>query len=108
MAVLIKFIYVSVAGRRLRPIIANYNGDCRLQVQSLMQENMQDLAQAPEKPEEAAARPLSAAALRALAEAAERRKAAAAVALEKEIGGRGGPDPARYGDWEAKGIAHDF
>jgi hypothetical protein len=25
-----------------------------------------------------------------------------------EIGGRKGPDPARYGDWEAKGIASDF
>jgi len=25
-----------------------------------------------------------------------------------ERGGRGGPDPVRYGDWEAKGIATDF
>lgn len=73
-----------------------------------MQENMQDRAQAPEMPDESGARPLTAPALRALAEAAERRRAAAVVALEKEIGGRGGPDPARYGDWETKGIAHDF
>ena len=25
-----------------------------------------------------------------------------------EIGGRGGLDPTRYGDWEKKGIAIDF
>ena len=27
---------------------------------------------------------------------------------EKEVGGRGGPDPVRYGDWEKGGIAGDF
>lgn len=49
------------------------------------------------------------AALRALAEAEERRKAAQAQAARpKELGGRDGPDPARYGDWEKKGIAIDF
>jgi hypothetical protein len=26
----------------------------------------------------------------------------------KEINGKKGPDPARYGDWENKGIASDF
>jgi hypothetical protein len=26
----------------------------------------------------------------------------------KEIGGRGGPDPARYGDWEIGGKCVDF
>lgn len=26
----------------------------------------------------------------------------------KEIGGRKGPDPVRYGDWEKGGIAVDF
>jgi hypothetical protein len=51
---------------------------------------------------------LSPAALRALEEAAERRKAASRVAAAQEIGGRGGEDPARYGDWEVKGIASDF
>lgn len=25
-----------------------------------------------------------------------------------EFGGRAGPDPVRYGDWENKGIASDF
>lgn len=54
-------------------------------------------------------RPLSPAAARALAEAAERRRQAAAKARQApEIGGRDGPDPVRYGDWEVKGIASDF
>ena len=50
------------------------------------------------------------AAKRALAEAEERRVAreAAMKAAPKELGGRDGPDPARYGDWEKKGIAIDF
>ena len=45
---------------------------------------------------------------RALAEAEERRRNAEALDLPKELGGRDGPDPARYGDWEKKGIAIDF
>ena len=49
------------------------------------------------------------AAKRALTEAAERRKAQEAKAAPpKELGGRDGLDPARYGDWEKKGIAIDF
>ena len=50
------------------------------------------------------------AAKRALAEAEERRMArdAELEARPKELGGRDGPDPARYGDWEKKGIAIDF
>ncbi|AZU05341.1 hypothetical protein X907_2833 [Glycocaulis alkaliphilus] len=56
-----------------------------------------------------AKRPLSAAAQRALAEAEARRKAAdAQEALPEELGGRKGPEPTRYGDWEKGGIAHDF
>ncbi|GGG89609.1 hypothetical protein GCM10007420_00810 [Glycocaulis albus] len=52
---------------------------------------------------------MSAAAQRALAEAAERRKAAeSAATLPEELGGPKGPEPTRYGDWEKKGIAHDF
>lgn len=47
------------------------------------------------------------AAKRALAEAEERRKKAKAD-LPKELGGRDGPEPVRYGDWEKKGIAVDF
>jgi hypothetical protein len=55
-------------------------------------------------------RPLTPAAVRALAEAAERRAAreTAAAAQPPEIGGRSGPDPVRYGDWEQGGIAWDF
>ena len=52
----------------------------------------------------------SPAARRALAEAGARRAAleASEAALPKEIGGRGGKEPVRYGDWEVKGIACDF
>lgn len=48
------------------------------------------------------------AAKRALAEAEERRKKADAKALPTELGGREGPEPVRYGDWEKKGLAIDF
>ncbi len=48
------------------------------------------------------------AAQRALAEAAERRKAEEKLELPAELGGREGPEPVRYGDWEKKGIAVDF
>ncbi|MDG1531012.1 MAG: DUF1674 domain-containing protein [Paracoccaceae bacterium] len=48
------------------------------------------------------------AAKRALAEAEERRKKAKAKELPLELGGREGPEPVRYGDWEKKGIAVDF
>lgn len=60
---------------------------------------------------EAARRVLPEAAKRALAEAEERRRmrdAAAQVAEKKEVGGRNGPDPVRYGDWEKDGIISDF
>lgn len=49
------------------------------------------------------------AAQRALAEAAERRKAAEKQPpLPTEYGGRDGPEPVRYGDYEKNGIAVDF
>ena len=50
------------------------------------------------------------AARRALAEAEARRQAyrEAEARLPKEIGGRGGKEPGRYGDWEVKGLATDF
>ncbi len=51
---------------------------------------------------------LTPAARRALAEAEERRRQAQALDLPREIGGRDGPEPVRYGDWEKKGIAVDF
>jgi len=56
-------------------------------------------------------KPLTPAAERALAEAEARRAARAAEAAKpgpKEINGRDGPEPVRYGDWEVKGIASDF
>jgi hypothetical protein len=52
-------------------------------------------------------RALPAAARRALAEAAARR-AKSEPERQREIGGRGGEDPVRYGDWEVKGLAVDF
>jgi hypothetical protein len=49
---------------------------------------------------------------RALQEAEERRRQAeqqkASNPGAKEVGGRKGPDPTRYGDWEKGGIASDF
>lgn len=48
------------------------------------------------------------AAARALIEAAERRENAKPLDLAPELGGRDGPEPIRYGDWERKGIATDF
>ena len=52
--------------------------------------------------------PLTDAAKRALAEAEERRKVAKPVDLPKELNGRDGPEPTRFGDWEKKGIVSDF
>ena len=53
--------------------------------------------------------PLTPEAQRAIAEAAARRaEAPATVATDKEVGGRGGLDPARYGDWEINGLTSDF
>ena len=53
---------------------------------------------------------LGPAAVRALEEAEERRKARERekVKSEKEVGGRSGLDPVRYGDWEKDGTASDF
>jgi hypothetical protein len=61
----------------------------------------------PDKP---AQRPLSPAAKRALEEAEARRAARDAEAATRPVekGGRGGLDPARYGDWEIKGLTSDF
>ncbi|WP_238123938.1 MULTISPECIES: DUF1674 domain-containing protein [unclassified Xanthobacter] len=70
---------------------------------------MTDAPQRPAAPE-AQRKPLSDAAKRALAEAEARRQAADATRtpLPKEINGRDGPEPVRYGDWEVGGIASDF
>lgn len=69
-----------------------------------LEDPMSDPADAP------APRILTEAARRALAEAEARRREydAAEADLPVEKGGRGGRDPARYGDWEVKGRASDF
>ncbi len=53
---------------------------------------------------------LTPAAERALAEAAARRAEIDRKAAErpKELRGRSGPEPTRFGDWETKGITSDF
>jgi hypothetical protein len=50
---------------------------------------------------------MSPAARRALAEA-EARRAETKPTPPAEFNGRGGLDPARYSDWEVKGLASDF
>jgi len=67
----------------------------------------------PDTKPAAAKKPLPPAAERALAEAAARRAERdrverAQAPQPKEINGRGGPDPVRYGDWEIGGRASDF
>ena len=48
-------------------------------------------------------------AVRALEEAEERRKLLKDHPNpKKEFGGRDGPEPVRFGDWERKGLAIDF
>ncbi|AJE45157.1 DUF1674 domain-containing protein [Celeribacter indicus] len=65
---------------------------------------MSDDTRAPQQ------REIPPAAQRALAEADERRKAREAeiAKMPTELGGRDGPEPVRYGDWEKKGLAIDF
>ena len=65
-----------------------------------------DAAPASDAPQKA----LTPAASRALVEAEARRRAyrEKEAALPKEIGGRGGKEPGRYGDWEVKGLTSDF
>lgn len=60
--------------------------------------------------DEVPARVLSPEAQRALAEAEARRRKRDEEkrAATRELGGREGPDPVRYGDWENGGIISDF
>ena len=51
---------------------------------------------------------VSGAATRALEEAETRRKQETLPRMPKELGGRKGPEPTRYGDWEKNGIVSDF
>jgi hypothetical protein len=54
------------------------------------------------------ARVMTPEAQRALAEAEARRKLRHAAEHPHEVGGRDGPEPTRFGDWEKGGIASDF
>ena len=65
---------------------------------------------APANEQPAGKRPLTPEAERALAEAAARRAERERHHAEpaKEIDGRGGLDPTRYGDWEVNGLTSDF
>jgi hypothetical protein len=70
---------------------------------------MEESGAAPLPEDEANAPVLTPEARRALEEAeARRRSAVATPAAPREVGGRNGPDPARYGDWEKGGITSDF
>jgi len=62
----------------------------------------------PDQPTQA--RRLPPAATRALAEAAARRARQSGDKADqpKEVGGPGGPEPTRYGDWEINGLTSDF
>ncbi len=51
---------------------------------------------------------IKAAAKRALKEAEARKDKAKVLDLPQELGGRDGPEPVRFGDWEKKGLASDF
>lgn len=63
---------------------------------------------ADETSQESHPKVLTPAAERALREAEERREKEKALTLPNEIGGRGGAEPVRFGDYEIKGRAIDF
>lgn len=65
-------------------------GECLGAINSFMKRNLEEAAE------------------RALAEAEARRRAQASPVLPPELGGRNGPEPTRFGDWENQGIASDF
>jgi hypothetical protein len=65
-----------------------------------------DNAQSPDAAGDS--RPLTPEARRALAEAEARHQKATTETSPPEIGGRDGPEPTRFGDWEKGGLASDF
>jgi hypothetical protein len=87
-----------------------YDGKRNAAIQSTgieMSDTDDDRSPLPETP---ARKALSPAAERALAEAEKRRAEyrRREASLPREIGGRGGNEPGRYGDWEVKGLTSDF
>lgn len=70
---------------------------------------MTDTSETPLDDEQSRRAKLPDVARRALEEADARRAEQDAKApLPPELGGRDGPEPVRYGDWEKKGLAIDF
>ena len=67
---------------------------------------MTDRPDAPQQ--DASPNDIPPAAQRALAEAEARRRQAQPIDLPVELGGRDGPEPVRYGDYEKKGLCVDF
>jgi hypothetical protein len=76
------------------------------EVKAVMNDNSPDSDARPDEGK-SGARDLPQAAQRALAEA-EARRAETKPTAPRELNGRGGLDPVRYGDWEVKGLASDF
>ena len=58
--------------------------------------------------EETKEQKIMAAAKRALSEAKARKSDKTSAERPLELGGRDGPEPTRFGDWEKKGITSDF
>lgn len=79
-------------------------------VENFKAKNIDTTEQIEEAPQKRRFEDLPPAAQRALKEAEERRAEidAAQNEMPKEFNGRGGLDPARYSDWEVKGITSDF
>jgi hypothetical protein len=69
---------------------------------------MPDTEEIRNPPSAAKGKVLTPAARRALEEAEARRSSRTETPRPREIAGRDGLDPVRYGDWEVKGIATDF
>ena len=59
-------------------------------------------------PDSVKGKKISAAAKRALKEAAARKDAQKSKSLPKETGGPKGVEPTRHGEWERGGITYDF
>ncbi|KZL20152.1 hypothetical protein PsAD2_01639 [Pseudovibrio axinellae] len=79
-------------------------------VESFKAQEVDTSEQVDEKPKKRNFEDLPPAAQRALQEAEARRASIDAnqKTMPKELDGRGGLDPARYNDWEVKGITSDF
>ncbi|WP_108818635.1 DUF1674 domain-containing protein [Pseudovibrio sp. Alg231-02] len=84
--------------------------DNKSAVENFKTQEVDTTEQIEETPKKRRFEDLPPAAQRALKEAEERRTEIDAVQQEmpKELNGRGGLDPARYSDWEVKGITSDF